>query len=136
MDLSNIETILRSLRPSHDGVDIDLGTRDGAAFLHLTQPARPERWAVVWTPGDGWFALDVDGGFSLNHVEEETPDDEVRRLLEQYVKIGLTYVLGSSVPTSPGRFKARVLRVTTDDGDFDLRLNVGAALKDALRLGR
>jgi hypothetical protein len=136
VELLNVETVLRSLQPDHDGVDADIGIRDGAAYLQMKKTGRPDRWAVIWSPGDRWFALDVDGGFSLNHFDEELPDDEVRSLLEKYVEIGLAYVLGVSVPTSAGRFKARVLRVTTEDGDFDLRLNVGAALKDALGLRR
>lgn len=136
VELSVVEAILRSLRPNLDGVDAEVGTRKGAGYLHMTKTARPERWAVIWSPGDRWFALDVDGGFSLNHFDEELPDDEMRRLLEKYVDVGLTYVHGDSVPTSGGHFRPRVLRVTTEDGDFELRLSVAAALKDALGLRR
>jgi hypothetical protein len=136
VEVSGVEVVLRALRPQHEGVDTDLGIRKGAAFLRMRRTAAPERWAVVWTPGDRWFALDVDGGFSLNRFDEEITDGELQQLLERYVDVGLAYVLGDMAPTSAGLFRARVLRGTTDDGHFDLTQSVAAAVKDAFRVGR
>ena len=132
MELSIVEAVLRSLRPNSDEVDSEVGTRNGAAYLHLKQTARPDRSAVIWSPGDRWFALDVDGRFSLNHFEEVMADDDAQRLLEKYVIVGLTYILGDSIPTSDGRFRPRVLRVSTEEGDIELTQGVGAALKEAI----
>lgn len=134
--MSVVEALLGSLRPNSDEVDSEVGIRNGAAYLHLKQTARPDRWAVIWSPGDRWFALDIDGGFSLNHFEEEMADDDAKRLLEKYVAIGLTYILGDSIPTSTGRFRPRILRVSTEDGDIELTQSVGAALKEAMGLRR
>ena len=136
MELSVVEAVLHSLRPNSDQVDSKVATRNGAAYLHLRQTAKPDRWAVIWSPGDRWFALDVDGGFSLNHFEEEMADDDAQRLLEKYVAIGMTYILGDSIPTSAGRFRPHVLRVVTEDGDIELIQSVGAALKEAMGLRR
>lgn len=136
MEVSRVEAALRALRPRHEGVSADPGIRDGAAFLRMGRTTAPERWAVVWTPGDRWLALDVDGGFSLNHFEEGIADDQFEQRLEQYVDVGLAYVIGDMAPTSPGLFKARMLRVTTNYGHFDLTQSVAAAVKDAFGVGR
>lgn len=136
MEVPRVEAALRALRPRQEGVNTDLGIRNGAGFLWMRRTTAPERWAVVWTPGGRWIALDVDGGFSLNHFDEEITDDELRRLLEQYVDIGLAYVVGDMAPSSPGLFRARVLRVKTGAGHFDLRQGIAAAVKDAIGVGR
>lgn len=136
MDVSVVYKVLRSLRPNSDEVKSEVGTRGDAAYLRLNPPARLDRWAVISTPGDRWFALDVDGGFSLSHYEEETPDDDARRLLEKYAAIGLAHILSGTTPTSAGRFRPRVLRVSTEHGDFELTLSAAAALKEAMGLRR
>lgn len=136
LDVSAVNEVLRSLRPNSDEVKSEIGTRGDAAYLRLNQPERLDRWAIISTPGDRWFALDVDGGFSLNHFEEETLDDDARRLLEKYVAIGSAYILSGTTPTSVGRCRPRVLRVSTEHGDFELTLSAAAALKEAVGMGR
>src|SRR6185437_11521899 len=78
---SGVAALLTSLRPDVNGVLSELGTRRDFAYLRLSASTEPDRWAVVSTPGDRWFALEVDGGFSVLHFEEDTADVDVETLL-------------------------------------------------------
>jgi hypothetical protein len=94
VDLPDAMELLDSLRPAAIGLSSEIGYRGGAAFLRMWQSSRPGRWAVIWTPGDRWFSLEVDGGYALDHFEEDTPDEGARQLLSKYVDVALAYVLG------------------------------------------
>lgn len=65
-------------------------TKSGTAYLRLDDSSG--RWAIVESPGDEWFALDVDGGFSLNHFEYETSDDETEQILRTYIDLAVAYM--------------------------------------------
>ncbi len=63
-------------------------------------PVRRDRAAYIsWSSrADRWFSLNIDGGYSVNHFEEDTPEAEVEALLKGYVEAAVAYVTASSVP--------------------------------------
>ncbi|MFD4958934.1 hypothetical protein [Microbacterium sp. NPDC058389] len=123
---------LGSLRPEASDLSSEIGDRRGAAFLRIWQTDRPGRWAVIFSPGDRWFSLEVDGGYSLDLFEEDTPEEEARQLLTKYVDVALAYVRGSMVAERTGRFRAPLVTVPTDAGSTTLRLSLFAGFKAAL----
>lgn len=70
MRTSEALAVLASMRPEVDNIEIELGQRGNTAYLQVSSRKDPTRWAAVWTPGDAWFSLDVDGDFSYNYFEE------------------------------------------------------------------
>jgi hypothetical protein len=94
--------LLTTLRPAGSDIATELGQRDSVAYLRITLPANPERFAVVNSPGYRWFALDVDRGCSLNHFEEDTPDDDVARVFRRYIDLGLEYLRQNPRPSRTG----------------------------------
>ncbi len=132
MRTSEVEDILR--RSAHDVGDLSvaLGRRGDAAFLRLSDPSREDCWAVVWSPGDRWFSIEVVGGYSLDHFEEETPDGEVRRILDEYVGVALAYLRTRPVAYRRAR-GGSTLTVQTGSGAVVLRRSLGAALAGLFR---
>ena len=119
-----------------DDCVIERGKRRDAAFLHLSVSDRPGRWAVVSSPGDRWFSLEVDGGFSLDHFEEDTPDADVVRILRNYATLGLQYLREFPDATSDGLLRASVIRISAGDGEAVLRRSVAGNLKSLIGFGR
>lgn len=132
MDVRGALEFLSSIRPDAVDLSSEIGDRDRAAFLRVWQPSRPDRWAVVWTPGDRWFSVDVEGGYSLDHFEDDTPDEDVRELLSRYVDVALAYVRGDMMPERTGRFRVPVVKVPIDGGLVELRLSLLKGFRAAL----
>jgi hypothetical protein len=102
--------------------------------MHRTE--RPARWAVVSSPGDRWFSLDVDGGFSLDHFEEDTPGEDVHQILSRYLELALRYLRDQPMPYPQGMLRLRVIKISTDDGDFVLRRSIVGELKSLFKRSR
>jgi hypothetical protein len=132
MDIAGAMETLSSLQPHASDLSVEIGDRRGGAFLRIWQPSRPGRWAVIWSPGDRWFSVEVDGGYTLDYFEEDTPDEEARQLLTTYVGIALSYVRGDMTAERTKRLRAPVVTVPTDDGTATLRLSLLASFKAAL----
>jgi len=98
--------ILASCHPWSNDTDRELGVRGDAAYLRIATQQAPSRWAVVWTPGDRWFSMEIDGGFSIDHFEEETTDEDAEGLIRQYVDFAETYVRDGAIDS-----RSRWLRV-------------------------
>lgn len=124
---------LETLRPNADDLSCEAGVRDGAAFVRVWRRSESDRWAVVRTPGDRWFAVEIDGGYSLDHFEEDASDDDVRELLRRYVDIGLAYVRGDSIPRKTARFRSAVVTISTAQGEVELSLALLPGIKSALK---
>ena len=88
---------LTALPPGGTQASAELGTNGDAAYLRLESRETPGRWAVVSTPGDRWFSLEVDGGFCLDYFEEDTPDADAEALLARYVEYATQYLSGRGV---------------------------------------
>jgi hypothetical protein len=67
----------------------------------------------------------------LDHFEEDTPDEEVRRHITRYVNVAVTYVRGEMAAERVGRSRAPVVTVPTDGRQVTLRLSLLAGFKAA-----
>lgn len=101
MKIDEVESFFRSARKAFPELATELGRKQTAGYLKLLDESDPGRWAVVWTPGDGWVSLDVDGGFSLDHYEEAIEDDDLRALVSLYIEIGAAYLNATSAENAP-----------------------------------
>jgi hypothetical protein len=91
---------------------------------------------VVSTPGDRWFSLEIDGGFSSDHLEEETPDSEVMERLGVYVDLASDYVeKGAQVLSSSGLGRHSVRLTRTSGDEIVLRRSFGAQFRAAIKRG-
>lgn len=125
---------LASMRPEADGIKSELGQRQHVAYLRISGGS-PERWAEVNTPGDVWFSLDVEGGFSHNYLEgEDTPDVDVRRILATLVDIAVQYVLSEGMPVESSRILGfPSMTLTTPAGEVVFRRSLVHNLRSIFR---
>lgn len=123
--------ILHSLEPVDRALVCEAGTKRGRAYLRVSSDIE-QRWAVVNTPGDRWFALDVNGGFSLEQFVEGLDGAETRELLEAYVAWAQRYVLHGP---SAVRTVMRSRRIELSDGrdTVELRKSTIAEIRDVFR---
>jgi hypothetical protein len=124
-NVSEAEKLLRELAASVDIARVEVGTRgqphNTSAYLKLTPLSGADDYAVVWTPGDRWFSLEVNGGYSLDVFGEDYEEPEVREILERFLRIATAYIEGRW-----SRERTRFLHVVhvvveTDDGPVRLR---------------
>ncbi|MFK3676208.1 hypothetical protein ACI2IP_00670 [Microbacterium sp. NPDC090218] len=83
--------LLESRAGDLENLHVETGVRDGAAYLRI---ASNERWSVVYTPGDRWFSVETDQGFSANHFEEDVSVSDVIEILDHQIAIACSYVGG------------------------------------------
>ena len=131
-----ISAFLEVSRPGTTEVSSEIGRRGDAAYLRMESTDEPERWAVVSSPGDRWFSLDVDGGFCLDHVEEDTPDSDAHRIMQEYIEVGLCYLREGATPVRSRRLRLPGLQISTAQGDVVLRRSLVANLKSLMRISR
>lgn len=134
MRTADVEALLSSFEFPQPGIVSELGIRADAAYLKLTSKADQTDYAVVWTPGDRWFSLDVAGGYSYDYFEEDTPDSEAADRIAQLVDAAVAYIDGRGSVTSSRLLRVPVIHIETDDGHFELRLSTFDAVKRALRI--
>jgi hypothetical protein len=127
---------LASLQPTDGDVSSELGQGDDVAYLRITSATSGSRWAVVSSPGDRWFSLDVDGGFSFDHFEEDTPDEDVRRVLKRLVGLAVQYVVREPTPLKSKVLRVPIIELPTEDGVVLLRRSLVGLLKHLFRLNR
>jgi hypothetical protein len=134
MNADDADNLLKSLTPPSAGFVVQVGVKNGAAFWKIASKADPGDYAVVWTPGDRWFALDVRGGFSFTHFEEEATEENVSLLLLNLTQAARAYVEGRRQNFRSRLWKIPRIRVDSADKPIDLRLSPLAAVGRALRL--
>lgn len=128
--------VLRSLRPTSPQIDSETGHRRDAAFLRMSARNDPARWAVVYTPGDRWFTFEIAGGFSLDRLEEDTPDQDVRSLLTGYVDLAVHYLIAGGTTRKSRLLRIPSVVISIGDADVVLRRSVASEVKRFLSLGR
>lgn len=136
MNIDDVESFLRSAREALPGIATEMGRKRTAAYLKLFDESEPGRWAVVWTPGDGWVSLDLDGGFSLDHYEEEIEDDDLKAVISGYIEVAVAYLNATSRENLPIGRRFPVLTVTTPDGTIELRRSLVQNLQEMFKFGR
>lgn len=134
MRTAEAHTCLTSLRPDRPDIVSEIGTRDDTASLRLQIAMDPDRWALVNTPGDRWFSLNIDGAFSLDYYAEDETDDEVRSVLTRYVKLAVLYLDQRPSPRRTGLFRLPAVTIRSHDGPVVLRRSVATTLRHPLRL--
>ncbi|CAN7365596.1 hypothetical protein LJR045_002165 [Microbacterium sp. LjRoot45] len=113
------------------GVPARVGISDGIAFAELHGSA-DGRTAKVGTPGSGWYALAVDGGFSLDHFGEDDTTEEITEILRELVVVGTAYLERGGVVEKPRSFSpALMVKVGADS--FVLRRSLLDELRRAWR---
>jgi len=125
---------LTALSPDSSHMSAELGTKGDAAYLRLESRETPGRWAVVSTPGDRWFSLEVDGGYCLDYFEESTADDEVQTLLARYLDYATQYLSGRGVSVKRNVVGLRELEVSTETETIRLTKSLGRAIRDVIGL--
>lgn len=137
LNIANAEALLRDLAASTIEAKAEVGQSGQAphnyAFLRLTSPSDADKYAVISTPGDGWFQLEVNGGFLTGTTSDLTTDAEVRELLEPYVAGAIAYLDGRWSTGKSRLLKVPFIILKTDDGPIKLRGSVGQTLKQALK---
>lgn len=122
--------ILQAARPQIAGVSSEVGTQADVAYLRLSKGDSPHRWGVVSSPGDRWFSLEVDGGFSNNFFQEDTPDDEARQILVRLVGFAVEYILHEPTPARRGRLGVYSIELSTSEGKLSLQKSLAGQLAD------
>ena len=135
MNTDQVEAYFRSHEPSLDGISTDFGRRGDAAFLRLSRSGEAGRWAVVASPGRRWFAVEIPGGFSLNHFDEDLEDDEVRAILNDFLAVAVAYMRSGAARRSVGPLRFPALVVSMPQGERVLRRSLVADVKGLVGLG-
>lgn len=128
MNSSDMLAFLEDLQGELADALTETGMRGDAAFLKLSSADRPDRWAVVSSPGDRWFSLEVDGGFSLDYFEEEIDEVEARSLIRRNVALAQEYIR-SDVQPIERRWRPAVLTLRLADRGYELRRSLAFELK-------
>ena len=119
-----------------EGMSTEVGLRGDAVYLRVAEPSREDDWAVISSPGDRWFSLEVAGGYSLDHFEEETSDRDARRILEEHGRVAHAYLRSRPAPTPVGRCGRSALTVEAESGPVVLRKSLAGDVRDLLRWRR
>lgn len=135
MNSDQVEAHLRSHTPAFGGLTYEFGRRRDAAFVRIGSVGEPRRWAVVASPGSRWFSVEVPGGFSLDHFDEDLEDQEVRETLDDFVAVAVAFVRSGGTMTRVGRLRFRALVVSTPRGDRTLRRSLIGDIKGLLGNG-
>jgi hypothetical protein len=137
VNVASALTLLRELAGSIRTADIEIGSSrlppHDYAFMKMSSPTNPDSFAIVSTPGDRWFTLEVSGGFAHNEFSEFNDDQEVRQILERYVRGGLTYLAGGGSNAVSRVFRIPYVTVPTEEGQLRLGLSVPAELRHLFR---
>lgn len=133
MNAESASEILKSLSRNDEEHASTVEVADGLASMRLTSRSRPERWAVVSTPGDRWFGLRVDGDYALMRLEEDAPDETVLEALHAYVAIAGAYLHSGGHRVRVGPFRWPAIAVAIDERQVILRRTVFAEIRRKLR---
>jgi hypothetical protein len=117
--------ILESLQPDLPGVRASTGTKERGLepYLLLENAFDPNRWAVVYT-NIAWTSVQTNSNYSRLHIDEDIPRDEMMALLQDFVRTGVAYVLGSGEIMRTGFFKTPKLVVRAGDKEEMLSLSL------------
>src|SRR5690606_29409789 len=107
--------------------------RDATASLRVVCRDSSEKWVVVSTPGDRWYSLATDRGFMLDHADEGTPADEVRRILTRLIEIGVAYLQGDCEIVRSRRLGLPILVVRTAHERVEINQSIDATVRHVFR---
>ncbi|MFT3876261.1 MAG: hypothetical protein QM708_07570 [Propioniciclava sp.] len=119
--------------PRSHGVALECGQDGDVAWVRITPAANPGRWVVVSSPGNRWFSVGVEGGYSYDYVDEDLDREEVEGALDELLEISAEYISSGGSWSTEGWLKSPVLLVNTSQGVRVLRRDVLVNLRDFLR---
>lgn len=92
--LNTLETeqLLRELAPGDSAIHSEVGSRGDVAALTLNLIGQRGRSVLIESPGDWWFTLTTDGGYSAVHADLDLQPEAIREVLASYVKVGRAYL--------------------------------------------
>jgi hypothetical protein len=134
VDISDVSSLFASAVIPAGACDVDQGIGRGAAYFRVSSKRVPSDFAVIYTPGDRWFSLEVSGGFSFDYFEEEMPDDEARQLVEKLMRAAVAYIEGRSSVSTSRIFRIPTVQIDVEGGSLDLHLSLSATLKRIFRI--
>jgi hypothetical protein len=121
MRVEEVQAYLRTRAPSDDNLSCGVGRRRDAGYLQIQNKDEPKRCAVVASPGSRWFAVEITGGFSLDHFDEDLNDEDVKIILDDLVSVAIAYARLGGRSTRVGRLRMAAMVVSAPEGDRVLR---------------
>ncbi len=128
MTLEQTVVLLDALVPDAPG---GATVEDGVAHVLLPSHSSDRR-ARLSTPGDRWFALEVDDGFALDVFGEDYTAEEVREILQGFLMVGRAYLEHGGVIRNPKSFWP-ALTVEVDGVEYQLHRSLVADIRNAVR---
>jgi hypothetical protein len=125
MDAREALEMLESLKPDLSGVKATTGTKDRGRepYLLLENANDPDRWAVVYT-NITFTSVQTNGKYSQMHIDEEISRAELMTFLQDFVRTGVAYALGSGEIVRTGFFKTPKLVVQVGESEETLFLSL------------
>lgn len=124
MNIADTEALLSERGAAAEGLLAEVGTAGRAphdyAYLKLTTPSDTERYAIVSTPGNRWFELEVTGGYNTGRTDDLASDETVREYVEQFLRAAIAYLNGRSSIRKSGIFRVPILTIETDGRPINL----------------
>jgi hypothetical protein len=114
--------VLKELRPQVDGCLSFVGLQDSRAYMRIERENCPDKWAAVYTPGQGYFSVQTEGNLTYDYVDDDASDEEVRETLTMLTAVAVNYVLGRAEEVRSPRFGVPSLRIRTEDEPVTLKL--------------
>lgn len=132
METNSTLSLMQQVLRSRAGLESESGVRDGYAFAKVWLRNEPETFAAVWTPGDRWFSLSVEGGFSHDEFDEGSSDVEVESTVRRLFEAAFAYLDGDY-----NLVRSRLLRlprivVSTRQGPIELSLSLSQLFRRIL----
>jgi hypothetical protein len=92
-----------------------------------------DRWAAVYTPGQGYFSVQTETMLTWDYVDDDASDEEVHAALSRLVSLAVSYVLGQGEEMRSRRLGLPSLRLHDDEGTVTLKLPMQEGLSFVLR---
>ena len=133
MKVDDAEALLRKMCEDINLGDPVVRRQDDIAFVRLALPDQAP-WAEISTPGERWTSLYIDGGFMLDHIDEEASDGDIQQSLARLVRIASSYLLGNHRVERSRLFRAPVLVIETQsDGIVRVNQTIDRLLRGLFR---
>lgn len=125
--------IFRALRKEGTAAAEEVGVRDGNAYLRVSGNGR---WAVAFTPGERWFAVETDLGYSWNRFDEDLSLSDISNTIAFSVDVARAYVDGRYEKKISRIFRIPELIVSAEEGVAFLTRSTRDAISQILRGAR
>jgi hypothetical protein len=124
VDVATATAFLEKLADSTRGIGVEVGEKGNAphhfAYLKLTSSSELGSYALISTPGERWFELEVTGGFYTGTADDLATDEEVHEYLEDYFTTAAAYLAGNWSAAKSKLFRRSLVVIRTDRGPVTL----------------